>query len=84
MSKHSNLKKVLSSVLALMMVLGSLVVIPMMFPYYLAAMYQNLLHLNVTVQSGLTPVAVLLAVLSGAVALLSRRLEADLDMNPFE
>lgn len=67
-----------------MLAAGWLVVIPMMFPYYLAAMYQNLLHLNVTVQSGLTPVAVLLAVLSGAVALLSRRLETDLDMNPFE
>ena len=61
-----------------------LVVIPVMFPYYLAAMYTNLLHLNVTVQSGLTLIAVLLAALSGAVALLSGRVETETGMNPFE
>ncbi len=67
-----------------MLAAGWLAVIPAMFPYYLSAMYTNILHLNVTVHSGLTLPAVLLAVLAGAVALLTRKSEMELNMNPFE
>ncbi len=61
-----------------------LAVVPAMFPYYLSAMYTHVLHLNTQVQSGLTAIAVVLAVLLGIATAISRRFEKELGVYPFE
>lgn len=67
-----------------MMAANWLAVIPMLFPYYLSAMYTHVLHLNTDVSSGLTVIAVALAAVSGIVAAVSRGFERELGMSPFE
>jgi len=67
-----------------MLAVNLLAVVPAMFPYYLSAMYTRVLHLNTQVQSGLTVIVAVLAVLLGVATVISRRFERELGVYPFD
>lgn len=61
-----------------------LIIIPALFPYYVSAMYTYVLHANTSVRSGLTVVAVVLAVVSGIVTAVSSKFEKQMGIYPFD
>ncbi len=67
-----------------MLAVNLFAVVPAMFPYYLSAMYTHVLHLNTQVQSGLTVISVVLAVILSVATVISRRLEMELGVYPFD
>ncbi|MBQ9080846.1 MAG: hypothetical protein IJY27_07230 [Clostridia bacterium] len=60
-----------------------LIIIPAMFPHYLAMVYTNVLYLTTSAKSGLTWIAFMLAAVSGVLVFVTRDIEKDLNMDAF-